>query len=305
MAYTPPEGKEKGAVWLRAFNPLQGADVDLAFYQEQRARFSLDEWSSLMVSSMGYNPAVYATTRERVLLLTRLLPLAQRRLNLIELAPKGTGKSFVFSNLTRHARLISGGKVSAAVLFYNNATKAPGLLTRFDTLVFDEAQSISFDNPSEVVGIFKDYLEQGRFTRGDNQATADCSVVFLGNLPVGDDGQPRQRFLFDVLPDFLQETAFLTRIHGFLPGWDLPKIRSDAPASGLALKADFFSQILHSLRADTSYDAFVERHTELSGPGSDNMRNDKAIKKLCAGYLKLFFPDKRVTPDQYSVPEAD
>ena len=298
LVYVQPTASEKGAVWLRAFNPLQAADVDPAYYRAQRARFSVEDWSALMVSSMGYNPAVYDTPRLRTLLLSRLLPLAQRRLNLIELAPKGTGKSFVFSNLSRHARVVSGGKVSAPVLFYNNATNEPGLLTRYATLVFDEAQTISFDNPGEVVGILKDYMESGRFTRGRQSASADCGVVFLGNIQMAGD-RPLRPVYFEELPTFLQETAFITRIHGFVPGWEIPKIRSDSPAEGVALKADYFSEVLHGLRDDGAYDGYVERHARLSGEGSGNMRNATAVKRLAAGYLKLFFPDLAPSPSEF------
>lgn len=299
LAYVRPDGTEKGAVWLRAFNPLQAADIDVAYYRAQRSRFSIEEWSALMVSSMGYNPVVYDTPRLRTLLLTRLLPLLQRRLNLIELAPKGTGKSFVFSNLSRHARVVSGGKVSPAVLFYNNSTNAPGLLTRYDTLVFDEAQTISFDNPGEVVGILKDYMESGRFTRGRQKASADCGVVFLGNIEMGYDGRPLKSVYFEALPQFLRETAFIDRLHGFVPGWEIPKIRSDSPANGIALKADYFSEVLHSLREDSSYDAYVEAYARLAGAGSTTMRNATAIKRLAAGYLKLFFPDATPSPEEF------
>ena len=299
LVYVGPTAGEKGAVWLRAFNPLQAADVDPAYYRAQRRRFSTEDWSALMVSSMGYNPAVYDTPRLRTLLLTRLLPLVQRRLNLIELAPKGTGKSFVFSNLSRHARVVSGGKVSPAVLFYNNSTNAPGLLTRYDTLVFDEAQTISFDNPGEVVGILKDYMESGRFTRGRQKASADCGVVFLGNIEMGYNGRPLRSVYFEALPSFLQETAFIDRLHGFVPGWEIPKIQADSPATGVALKADYFSEVLHGLRSDGSYDSFVEAHMELSGPGASTMRNVTAIKRLAAGYLKLFFPDQSPTPEEF------
>lgn len=299
LAYVSPTEKERGAVWLRAFNPLQAADVDTAYYRAQRARFTVEEWSALMVSSMGYNPDVYDTPRLRTLLLTRLLPVVQKRLNLIELAPKGTGKSFVFSNLSRHTRVVSGGKVSPAVLFYNNSTNAPGLLTRFDALVFDEAQTISFDNPGEVVGILKDYMESGRYTRGRQTASADCGVVFLGNIEMGFDGLPRQSVYFAALPSFLQETAFIDRLHGFIPGWEIPKIQSDSPATGIALKADYFSEILHQLRGDGGYDAYVETHTQLSGAGASTMRNVTAIKRLAAGYLKLFFPDLNPTPKEF------
>ena len=303
LVYERPErtASGKGEVWLREFKPLQAADVDLDYYKEQRRRFSIEQWTALLVNSMGYNPAAYNTREQQILLLSRLLPLVQRRINLIELAPKGTGKSFVFSNLSRYARIISGGKTSPAVLFYNNSTNTPGLLTRFDVVVFDEAQTITFDNPGEVVGILKDFMESGRYTRGTQMASADCGIVFLGNIEIGSNGLPVRQVLFDELPLFLRETAFIDRIHGLLPGWELPKIRRDSPAYNLAFKADYFGEVLHQLRNDGAYDAFINSHTKLVGPGSENMRNSKAVQRLAAGYLKLFFPDLRVNSQQFDI----
>lgn len=303
LVYERPEktASGKGEVWLRDFKPLQAADVDLDYYKEQRARFKIEQWTSLLVSSMGYNPAVYNNRNLQIHLLTRLLPLVQRRINLIELAPKGTGKSFVFSNLSRYGRIISGGKTSPAVLFYNNSTNTPGLLTRFDVVVFDEAQTIAFDNPGEVVGILKDFMESGRYTRGNQMASADCGIIFLGNIEISSNGRPVRQVLFDELPPFLRETAFIDRIHGLLPGWKLPKIRSESPARSLALKADYFGEVLHRLRNDGAYDAFVSAHCKLVGPGSENMRNSNAIQRLTAGYLKLFFPDLEVNPKEFEI----
>ena len=189
--------------------------------------------------------------------------------------------------------------MSPAVLFYNNSTNAPGLLTRYDTLVFDEAQTISFDNPGEVVGILKDYMESGRFTRGRQKASADCGIMFLGNIEMGHDGRPLRSVYFEALPSFLQETAFIDRLHGFIPGWEIPKIQSNSPASGVALKADYFSEILNQLRGDGSYDSYVESHMRLEGDGSSTMRNVTAIKRIAAGYLKLFFPAKSPTPEEF------
>lgn len=301
LVYERPErtASRKGEVWLREFKPLQAADVDLDYYKEQRSRFSIEQWIALLVNSMGYNPTVYNTREQQIHLLTRLLPLVQRRLNLIELAPKGTGKSFVFSNLSRYARIISGGKTSPAVLFYNNSTNTPGLLTRFDVVVFDEAQTIAFDNPGEVVGILKDFMESGRYTRGNQMASSDCGIVFLGNIEIGFHGHPVRKVLFEELPSFLRETAFIDRIHGLLPGWELPKIRRDSPARRLALKADYFGEVLHRLRNDGAYDSFVSTHAKLVGPGSDNMRNSNAIQRLATGYLKLFFPNLRANPHEF------
>jgi len=291
-----PDSSRGGEVWLVEFKPLQVAKLDTDYYCGQRDEFALNEWRELLVNSMSYNPEAY-TPKQQLCLLTRLIPIVQPRVNIVELAPKGTGKSFVFSNLSRYVRMLSGGKVTAAVLFYNLATNTPGLLTQYDLVVFDEAQTISFDNPGEVVGVLKDYLESGRYTRGRQGATADSGVVFLGNIPIDSGGQPKNPILFQNLPPFLQESAFIDRIHGLLPGWNLPRIKSSCPAKGIAFKADFFGEVLHALRDRAGYAEYVSEHMRLTG--TDDIRDKKAIERMAAGYLKLLFPNLKPTADEF------
>ncbi len=289
-------GTRSGEVWLTDFKPMQVSSLDLDYYCQQRSHFTVNEWRELIVSSMGYNPDIYKP-QQQLWLLTRLIPLVQPRTNLIELAPKGTGKSFVFSNLSRYVRVLSGGKISAAALFYDLRTQTPGLLTQYDVVVFDEAQTISFDNPGEVVGVLKDYLESGRYTRGRQGATADCGVVFLGNVPIDSLGKPSQAVIFRHLPQFLQETAFIDRLHGLLPGWELPKVKSNSPAQGIGFKADFFGEVLHLLRHDTRHVEYVNEHVILTG--TEEMRDKNAVTRLAAGYLKLLFPDLKPSSEEF------
>lgn len=299
LVYHPPDLDERyslGEVWLIDFRPMQVAKLDLDYFCEERSQFTLVEWRELLVNSMGSNPAAYAPSQQ-LLLLTRLLPIVQPRLNLIELSPKGTGKSFIYQNLSRYVRVISGGKVSAPVLFYDLRNNTPGLLTQYDLVVFDEAQTISFDNPGEVVGVLKDYLESGRYTRGRQQATADAGVMFLANIPMNSSGYPRQPVLFYNLPSFLRETAFIDRMHGVIPGWKLPRITTDSPAKGIGFKADFFSEVLHALRERGGYSEYVSAHLKVIG--TDDMRDKKAIERLAAGYLRLLFPDISSTPSEF------
>ncbi len=225
LEYQPPDDEARipGQIHMVDFRPMQAARIDMDLFCEQRQYFTLEEWRDLLVSSMGYNPAFYSP-QQLMHLIGRLLPIVQERVNLIELAPKGTGKSFVYLNLSRYIRLISGGKVTAAVLFHNNATNQSGILSRFDAVVFDEAQTLSFDNPNEVIGVLKDFLESGSYSRGGKQQNlATASVVMLANIPLDGDGSPRFNNLFLNLPGFLRETAFIDRIHGILPGWKLHK----------------------------------------------------------------------------------
>lgn len=299
LIYHPPDPTDRrsqGEIWLAEFKPMQVARLDLDYYCAERASFSLQEWRELLVNSMGSNPETY-TPKQQMLLLTRLVPIVQPRVNLIELAPKGTGKSFIYQNMSRYIRVISGGKVSAAVLFYNLASQTPGLLTQYDVVVFDEAQTISFDNPGEIIGVLKDYLESGRYTRGRQQATADAGLVLLGNISIDSAGQPAQPTLFYNLPDFLQETAFIDRLHGIVPGWRVPRVTTNTPARGLGFKADFFSEVLHALRDRGGYAEYISAHMRLTG--TEDMRDRKAIERIAAGYLRLLFPDLRPTPEEF------
>lgn len=298
LEYQPPDDNDQplGQIHMVDFRPMQAAIIDIELFCEQRKYFTLQEWRDLLVSSMGYNPEFY-TPEQLMLLLARLLPIVQERVNLIELAPKGTGKSFVYLNLSRYVRLISGGKVTAAVLFHNNATNQSGLLSRFDAVVFDEAQTLSFDNPNEVIGVLKDYLESGSFSRGGKQQNiATAGVVILANIPLNADGTPRFGNLFLNLPEFVRETAFIDRIHGILPGWKLPRIQEQAISNTIGFKADFFGEVLHSLRHRAGYEDYIRSHGQITG--SNDIRDRNAITRLAAGYLKLLFPDLQLSSEE-------
>lgn len=289
LQYYPPDHlRKEGQIWMADFRPMQNASLDLDLYCEQREAFSLDEWRDLMICSMGYNPDAY-TIPQQMLLLTRLLPLVQERVNMIELAPKGTGKSFVFLNLSRYARLVSGGKVTAAALFYNNQNRQPGLLTHYDLVVFDEAQSLSFSNPGEMIGVLKDYLESGSFARGGVQKVeASAGLMLLANIPLDENRRPRYENLFRELPAFLGETAFIDRMHGILPGWELPRIEQAFIATGVGFKADYFGDVLHHLRTRAGYEQIVQQRGSIIG--TNDRRDIIAITRLAAGYCKLLFP---------------
>jgi len=295
LEYQPPDEIEHlpGTIHMVDFRPMQAATIDMDLFCERRQHFTLEEWRDLLVSSMGYNPASYSPD-QLMLLITRLIPIVQERVNLIELAPKGTGKSFVYLNLSRYVRLISGGKVTAAVLFHNNSTNQSGLLTRFDVVVFDEAQTLSFDNPNEVIGVLKDYLESGSFSRGGKQQNiATSGIVILANIPLEANGYPRSENLFANLPEFLRETAFIDRIHAILPGWKLPRIQEEAISSNIGFKADFFGEVLHNLRHRAGYEDYIKAYGHITG--TNDIRDRNAIIRLASGYLKLLFPDLKLS----------
>jgi ATP-dependent Lon protease len=285
------ESDDRFEIRMVDFKPMQTSIVDLDYYVAQRALFGLAEWKALLVGSMGYSPTFYSS-REQSLLLTRLAPLVQPRLNLIELAPKGTGKSYVYSRLSRYAWLISGGVVTRAQLFYNMNSKAAGVITRFDTVVLDEVQTIRLENEGEIIGALKGYLEQGEFRVMQYKGSADAGFVLLANIPFTRDGKPRNPNLLSTLPQWLRgenATALLDRFHGLVPGGELPKISSDALYGGMALRADYLGEILHALRSRGEYIQWVREHTCVGG--SADLRDKNAVERLSAAYLKLLFPD--------------
>ncbi|MBF0101535.1 MAG: BREX system Lon protease-like protein BrxL [Desulfobacterales bacterium] len=275
-------------VVMTGFKPMQAASIDLAYYQRQRANFTLEEWIALLIRTMGYDEAKY-TQRQKQLMLTRLIPLIEPSVNILELAPKGTGKSYIFSQLSRHAWLVSGGIVTRAQLFYDMSRKQTGIISKFDTVILDEIQTIKFSNEGEIVGALKGYLESGEFRVMGFHGSSDSGFVILGNIPI-EDGRPRDENCFKELPGWLKgqnATALLDRIHGFLPGWELPRIESAFLCRANALRADYFGEVLHDLRSKQSYMAYVKERTESNG----DLRDTRAVHRLACGYLKLLFPD--------------
>jgi len=276
-------------VTLHAFKPMQ-ASVNLGMYKEARSEFSLEEWRSLMLISMGYNPAAF-NEEEQLLLLCRLLPLVQKNLHMMELAPKGTGKSYIYENINPRVRLVSGGNVSPAVLFVNNMSGQWGLLARYSVVVLDEVQTLKFEKPEEIVGGLKGFLANSRLSRGGLHETAsDCSLILLANITLDNLQRPIVDPLVKELPDFLQETAFLDRIKALIPGWKIRKLSGECFATGIGLKSDFFGDALIALRNDLEHDQRCVRLIRLTG-NKVYKRNEDAVRSLASGLVKILFPD--------------
>jgi ATP-dependent Lon protease len=273
-------------VWMVDFQPMQASYIDLDYFIDQRKFFSLEQWRELLVCSMGYNPEAY-TPFQQQLLLGRLVPMVQPRVNLIELAPKGTGKSYIFSQLSRHSWLISGGVVTRPQLFYDMQVRVAGVITRYDTVILDEIRTINFTDPGEIVGALKGYLESGEFRVMQYHGTSDASFVLLANIPIRSDWTPRYTNYFFGLPKFLQESALIDRFHGLIPGWELPRIEKRHLHRGYSLKADYFSEVLHALRTRTEYMDYVMEHTQSDG----DLRDVRSVQRIAAGFLRLLFLD--------------
>lgn len=281
------------AVTIMSFKPMQ-ASVNLDLYKRARAEFSLGEWRELMILSMGYNPEAFDDD-QCTILLSRLLPLVQKNMHIMELAPKGTGKSYLFENISPKVRLVSSGNVSPAVLFVNNASGQWGLLARFSVVVLDEVQTLKFQKPDEVVGGLKGYLANGKITRGGlYEVGSDCGLVMLANILLDENQRPVRDLLVEELPPFLRETAFLDRLRGIIPGWKAVKLSSSSFATGVGLKSDFFGDALLTLRNDLAIDQYVRKRVRLKG-SKTYTRNEEAIRSITSGLMKIQFPDGRVS----------
>lgn len=298
LFYAPPTDDGPGQVIMRAFTPFQLASLDIEFFINRRKEFSIQEWIDFIVNSMGFNHHIY-NERQKLLLISRLIPMVEPRFNLIELAPKGTGKSYVYENMSRYVSIRSGA-ITAPVLFYNDSRKTPGLITRFDCVVIDEAQKVKGDKTGELTALLKSYLEAGRFGRGSaGSISAEAGIVILANIELDENKQPLHEVigLFRDFPNFLRETAFLDRFSGLLPGWDLPRISKDTPSVCMGLKGDIFGEILHMLRADISYRDYVK--TNMQVENCDDMRDSKNIEAGATGLLKILFPDKQPSEKEF------
>ena len=301
LQYVPPDGDEvkKGQIWMTDFKAFQTPGVDLDYFLSSRKHFSLEEWIDLLVSSCQFNPETH-TMAQKMLLLSRVIPLVQPRVNLVELAPKGTGKSFVFDNISRYAAVIPGGKLSAPSLFFNSASKQMGLIPRYDVVVVDEIQKIQTDASGEAMAGLKMYLESGRYRRATgDMGTSEAGFVMLGNITLTDERRPlyQTEGLFKELPSALQESAFIDRIHGLLEGWFMPRITKNTPSRMLGLKGDFFGEVLHELRPRLEFADYVSHSLRL--PACEDMRDNKAIARIAEGFLKLLFPDLNVTEEEF------
>lgn len=258
----------------------------LSVVAEGRRAFSRDEWVAFLLRSIGIEPSGLSE-RAQIALLLRMVPFVERNYNLVELGPRGTGKSHLFQQVSPYAHLISGGKATVAQLFVNNATGQRGLVSQYDVICFDEISGISFDQ-KDGVNIMKGYMESGEFSRGKESIRAEGSLVMVGNFDVDVEHQQRVGHLLGPLPpEMRNDTAFMDRIHAFLPGWDVPKVNKDLLTDHFGIVSDFLSETWSMLRAH-SYVSIIHNHVLLGGALSG--RDTNAVNKTAGGLLKLIFP---------------
>jgi len=287
-------GDSRNKIKLTEFTPFQVSKIDIEEFIEKREHFSLDEWIDLLINSIGLNPSVY-DKESKLILLSRLVPLVESNTNIIELGPKGTGKTYLFRNISAYTRIISGGNITPAALFVNNSNNSLGLLATKDLVVFDEISTTRFSNSGDTIGKLKDYMESGQFTRGKKQLASNSSVIMIGNIDIID-GLPIVNPYFNSLPEFLQDSALLDRLHGFIPGWELKRIKqSDEHLSNsYGFVSDYFAEILHQFR-EYDYSSYIINKVKLL---DFDIRDEKSIKKIGSGLIKILFPHGRINNEE-------
>lgn len=282
------DGK-RGHVEMVEFKPFKPySSVDISFVQNVRKNFTMDEWLDLIISAMEYEPDAFENLHQKMEFVTRLLIFVEPRLNVIELAPKGTGKSYVFNNISKYGWMVGGGKVTRASLFYDKNKKQKGILGNHDFCAFDEIQTIELQEPAELQGALKSYLEQGKCTIGDVAFTSECGLMLMGNIGLTDARRPRSNRYFDELPQTFRESALIDRFHCFIEGWYLPSIQKDMIYQGWTMNVEYFSEIMHNMRVQNSYAELFDKLIEYDH--SANMRDFTAVKHIAVAYMKLLFP---------------
>jgi len=280
------------------FYPFQSPDIDPGILEEARPHFTLDEWIEVLINTIGLDPSVHSP-RQRIVLLSRLIPIVEGNVNMAEFGPRQTGKTYLYRNVSNYVRIISGGTISPAALFYNLRTRVPGELAVKDSVVFDEVSKVRFPNPDEMMGKLKDYMESGVFERGDKKVTSDASLVFMGNIAVemSPEGYVPVEDLTYVLPQPMRDSAFIDRIHGLVPGWELPKISQTRYhlSKGYGIASDYFAEVLHFMRKE-SLASLVSQHVEFSK--NFKIRDEKSVRRVASGLLKLLFPDKSFSKEE-------
>ncbi len=294
LGYKPFVSKqEPGKIQLLSFQNFCPYEIDLEYYKDARNQFTIEEWIDVILGAIDYNPHGYENDLQKSTVIQRLLPFIEKRVNLIELAPKGTGKSYLFGNISKNGWLSSGGAISRAKLFYDLQKKTDGLLSLYDFVALDEIQTVSFPDPDEVKAGLKGYLESGKFTVGNIERVGDAGVILLGNIKY--ENMDTGVDMFNELPKVFHESALIDRFHGFIKGWDIPRMHDDLKINGWALNSEYFSEIIHQLRGDVSYRAIVDELVCV--PEKSDTRDTEAVKRLSTGFLKLLFPNVRNTGD--------
>lgn len=283
----------KGSPWqIETLKPIQVANANVDEYLAARAKFTTDEWMDVLMQSMGFNPEFFGR-RAKLLTLVRLIPYCERNYNLIELGPKGTGKSHIYAEFSPHGMLISGSEVTAPKLFVNNSASGKiGLVGYWDCICFDEFAGKDKKVDKTLVDIMKNYMANRSFSRGIEQLTAEASMVFMGNTQRSEAYMLKHSHFFEALPDKYIDSAFLDRIHAYNPGWEVAPIRHELFSHGYGFVVDYIAEVLKHLRTEDftgAYKQYFEVASEVS------TRDQTGFEKTFSGLMKILYPDGRAT----------
>lgn len=292
----PKQKKQKdiSPISIRKLTPIQMPHIDIEDLKRGRQAFTKEEWLDVMLRSIGMEPDEL-TYREKWLLLTRMIPLVENNFNLCELGPRSTGKSHLYKEISPNSILVSGGQTTVANLFYNMGRKTVGLVGLWDCVAFDEVAGIRFKD-KDGVQIMKDYMASGSFARGKEEKAASASMVFVGNINQSVDVLLKTSSLFDPFPPEMgTDTAFLDRIHCYLPGWEIPKFRPEHFTNDYGFISDYLAEFIRELRKAQYGDA-IDHYFRLGK--NLNQRDTIAVRRMADGYLKLLYPDGSFTKEE-------
>lgn len=292
--YVEEEKKNGMPVQIRKLTPIQMPHVEIDELKEGRKRFTEEEWLDIMMRSIGMEPDTLSE-REKWLLLLRMVPLVENNFNLCELGPRSTGKSHLYKEISPNSILVSGGQTTVANLFYNMGRKTIGLVGMWDVVAFDEVAGIHFKD-KDGIQIMKDYMASGSFARGKEEKAASASMVFVGNINQSVDVLLKTSSLFDPFPPEMgTDTAFLDRIHCYIPGWEIPKFRPEHFTNDYGFITDYLAEFLRELRKEQYGDA-LDEYFRLGR--NLNQRDTIAVRKMVGGLVKLMYPDGEYTKEQ-------
>ena len=286
--------KDATPISIRKLTPIQMPHVDIKELKKGRKAFTKEEWMDVMLRSIGMEPDAL-TEREKWLIITRMLPLVENNFNLCELGPRSTGKSHLYKEISPNSILVSGGQTTVANLFYNMGRKTVGLVGLWDCVAFDEVAGIHFKD-KDGIQIMKDYMASGSFARGKEEKAASASMVFVGNINQSVDVLLKTSSLFDPFPPEMgTDTAFLDRIHCYIPGWEIPKFRPEHFTDDYGFITDYLAEFLRELRKEQYVDA-LDKYFRLGK--NLNQRDTIAVRKMVGGFVKLLYPDGEFTKEQ-------
>jgi ATP-dependent Lon protease len=289
------EDKKNGTpISIRKLDPIQMPHVDIDELKDGRKAFTQEEWMDLMLRSIGMEPSTLEP-RAKWLLIARMLPLVENNFNLCELGPRSTGKSHLYKEISPNSILVSGGQTTVANLFYNMGRKTVGLVGLWDCVAFDEVAGINFKD-KDGIQIMKDYMASGSFARGKEEKAASASMVFVGNINQSVDVMLKTSSLFDPFPPEMgTDTAFLDRIHCYIPGWEIPKFRPEHFTNDYGFITDYLAEFIRELRKEQYGDA-LDKYYHLGK--NLNQRDTIAVRKMVGGFIKLLYPDGIYTKEQ-------